>query len=126
MDHVHITDALRELVFEPAPGDDVDAVLDRYYSADYTHRSDGQLMDRSAFAAMVTASRARITRGSAVVIDELVDGHTYAERHRFHVEFADGTSADREVAVFGTIGADGRFEHLSEVGFTLPGADGAR
>lgn len=125
-DPVRISDALRDLVFEADPNEDVHDVLDRYYHPDYTHRSDGVVMDRAAFVAMVVASRAGIVRGGAVVVDELRDGRTYAERHRFHVEFTDGTTADREVAVFGTVGSDGRFEHLSEVGFAVADEDAVR
>jgi hypothetical protein len=126
MDPVRITDALRDLFFEPDPDVDPEDVIDRYYSPDYTYRTGGKLLNRGEFEAMVTAGRALIVRGSAWSVDEVRDGNTYAERHRYHAEFTDGTVLDREVAVFGTIGPDGRFEHLSDAGFDLEPGPAAR
>jgi hypothetical protein len=120
MDHIRIMDALRDLVFDPDPGVPLGDVVDRYYNADYTHRTGGVVLNRSEFQAMVAGARTQIARGSGVVVDELRDGSAYAERHRFRVEFIDGTVQNREIAIFGTVGEDGRFEHLSEVGFALP------
>jgi hypothetical protein len=117
-----ITDALRDLVFEPDPHVSVGEVLDRYFAAGYTHRADGSTLSRAEFEAMVVENRVRIIRGSAVVLDELRDGSTYAERHRFHIELEDGSVQDREVAIFGDIDAGGRFTHLSETGFPVDGS----
>lgn len=123
MTHVHIIDALRELVFEPDPSVPLGDVLDRYYDADYTHRSEGVVLSRREFEAMVAGARTQVVSGSAVVVDELMIDGTYAERHRFRVNFIDGRVENREIAVFGLIGDDGRFLHLSEVGFALSDED---
>jgi hypothetical protein len=117
MSHARISEALRALVFEPEPDLELDQVLDRYYAPDYTHRSDGRTLRRDEFAKLVDSMRRKVTSGTVTALDELRDGPTYAERHVFHVTFADGSSQHREVAVFGTLAEDGRFRHLSETGF---------
>jgi hypothetical protein len=119
MSHARISEALRALVFAPEPGVELDQVLDRFYAPDYTHRSDGQTIDRAEFAAMVARVRGQVAGGSVTVVDELRDGSAYAERHRFHLVLADGSTQDQEIAIFGTLAEDGRFRHLSETGFDI-------
>ncbi|MET9880080.1 nuclear transport factor 2 family protein [Actinacidiphila glaucinigra] len=116
-----ISEALRALVFEPEPGVALDEILDRYYAPDYTHRNNGDVLSREQFAAMVAGLRNRVTGGTLTVVDEICDGTTYAERHTYRVTLADGSTLHREVAVFGTHAEDGRFRHLSDAGFDLPG-----
>ena len=123
MNYVRISDALRDLVLEPDPGAELDQVLDRYYAPDYTHRADGKTMNRDEFAQMVVRYRSQVADGAVTVLDELREGSTYAERHVFHITLKNGATQDREVAIFGTFAADGRFWHLSETGFDIdPGA----
>jgi hypothetical protein len=119
MNDVRISDALRALVFEPDPGAELDQVLDRYYAPDFTLRTDGKTLNRDEFAEMVARVRSQVAEGSVTVLDELRDGSAYAERHVFHLVLSNGTTVDREVAIFGTFAADGRFRHLSETGFDL-------
>jgi hypothetical protein len=118
MNHVRISDALRALVFEPDAAE-LDQVLDRYYAPDYTHRTDGKTLDRDEFAEMAARVRSQVAEGSVTVLDELRDGSAYAERHVFHITLKNGAIQDREVAIFGTFAADGRFRHLSETGFDI-------
>jgi hypothetical protein len=119
MNYVRISDALRDLVFEPDPGTQLNQVLDRYYAPDFTYRTDGKTLDRDEFAAMVARYRSQVAGGTVTVLDELRDGSTYAERHAFHLTLHNGASQDREVAIFGTFAPDGRFRHLDETGFDL-------
>jgi hypothetical protein len=119
MKHARISDALRDLLFEPDSGAALDQVLDRYYAPDYTHRTDGKTLDRSEFAEMVARARSQIAEGTVTVLDELRDGSAYAERHVFHITLKNGVTQDREVAIFGTYAADGRFRDLSETGFNI-------
>lgn len=119
MVQARISEALKALVFEPEPGVELHAVLDRYYAPDYTHRSDGKTLNREEFAEMVARIRSQVTAGTVAVLDEVSDGSTYAERHVFHIEMANGSAQDREVAIFGSFAQDGRFRHLSETGFDL-------
>ncbi|MER7888848.1 hypothetical protein ABTX15_03370 [Micromonospora sp. NPDC094482] len=117
MYQVSISDALRELVFEPTL--DLHEALERFYAPDYTHRSDGKTLDRAEFAEMVARTRTQIARGTVTVLDELRDGSRYAERHVFEITMVDGATARREIAIFGSFAPDGRFQHLSETGFDL-------
>lgn len=121
--HSRISEALRELVFEPRL--ELNEALDKYYAPGYTHRSDGTSLDRAAFAEMVAATRSRIVSGTVTVLDELRDGPTYAERHVFEITMVDGSTLRREVSVFGSYAEDGRFRRLSETGFSV-GPDGTR
>ncbi|GAB4106721.1 hypothetical protein GCM10028790_57400 [Micromonospora taraxaci] len=118
MTPVRISDALRAVAFEPTR--DLTEALDEFYAPDYTHRSDGKTVDRVEFAEMVTRVRAQIVSGTVTVLDELREGLHYAERHVFEITMADGSTAKREIAIFGSYAEDGRFRHLSETGFDLP------
>ncbi|MET8202871.1 hypothetical protein [Micromonospora taraxaci] len=118
MTPVRISDALRAVAFEPTR--DLNEALDEFYAPDYTHRSDGKTVDRVEFAEMVTRVRAQIVSGTVTVLDELREGLHYAERHVFEITMADGSTAKREIAIFGSYAEDGRFRHLSETGFDLP------
>ncbi|MEU7589223.1 hypothetical protein AB0A95_23375 [Micromonospora sp. NPDC049230] len=115
---VRISDALRAVVFEPTR--DLAEALDEFYAPDYTHRSDGATLDRAEFGEMVTRVRGQIVSGTVCVLDELRDGLHYAERHVYEITLVDGSTARREIAIFGSYAEDGRFRHLSETGFDLP------
>jgi hypothetical protein len=119
MKYARISDALSALLFEPDSGTELDQVLDRYYAPDYTYRTDGKTLDRDEFTELVARARSQVAEGAVTVLDELRDGSAYAERHVFHITLKDGTTQDREVAIFGTFAADGRFRHLSETGFDI-------
>lgn len=119
MNHARISDALQALVLEPDPSVDLHQVLDRYYAPDYTHRSDGRMLNRDEFTEMVARTRKQAPEGAVIVLDELRDGSTYAERHVFHITLRDGSTQDREIAIFGSFAEDGRFRHLSETGFDI-------
>jgi AhpD family alkylhydroperoxidase len=73
-------------------------------------------MDRAAFVDFVKATRGQIRGGTVTVLDEVVSGDRYAEKHRYRITLNDGTTAQREVVVFGRFAADGRFAELSEAG----------
>jgi hypothetical protein len=123
MNYARISAALTALLFEPDSGADLGQVLDRYYAPDYTHRTDGKTLDRGEFAEMVARVRSQMAEGAVTVLDELRDGSAYAERHVFHITLKNGATQDREVAIFGTFAADGRFRHLSETGFDIDPAE---
>ena len=117
MTRLHISDAIRETAFG---GDgDLSEVLDKYYAPDYTHRNDGETMDRAAFVEMVAKYRGQIVDGTVTVLDEMYDGDRYAERHVYDITLRDGSTINRELYLFGTVAADGRFRHITETGFDL-------
>jgi alkylhydroperoxidase family enzyme len=117
MAHVRISEALRAVAL--APTEDLETALDRYYAPEYVHRADGKESDRVAFAQMVTAIRGQIRGGTVTVLDEVVDGEQYAERHRYKITMNDGTTAEKEVTVFGRFAPDGRFAELGETGIDI-------
>ncbi|MDX3236243.1 nuclear transport factor 2 family protein [Streptomyces sp. ME03-5709C] len=117
MTQVRISDAIREVAFEPSR--ELDDVLDTYYAPDYVHRSDGRTLDRAGFAHMVAGIRSRVVEGSVTVLDELYDGSHYAERHRYTMRLTDGTVVDREIYFFATLSEDGRFRRVDETGFDV-------
>jgi hypothetical protein len=119
MNYVRISDALRALVLEPDPGEQLDQILDRYYAPDFTYRTDGKTLNRDQFAEMAARFRGQVEKGTVTVLDEFRDGSAYAERHVFHITLKNGATQDREVTIFGTFAPDGRFQHLSEAGFDI-------
>ncbi|TDC34374.1 nuclear transport factor 2 family protein [Micromonospora sp. 15K316] len=116
-DQVRLSDALNELALAPTRA--LDDALDAYYAPDYTHRSDGKTLDRAEFTQLVAGMRDRVVSGTVTVLDEIRHGTTYAERHVYEITMTDGTTARREISVFGSFAEDGRFRHLSETGFDL-------
>lgn len=117
MAHVTISDALRAVALDPT--EDLETALDRYYAPGYVHRAEGREMDRAAFRQMVIAIRGQIQGGTVTVLDEVVDGDHYAERHRYRITMNDGTTAQKEVVVFGRFASDGRFAELGETGVDI-------
>ncbi|GAA1872472.1 hypothetical protein [Asanoa iriomotensis] len=113
--HARISEAVRELAFEPTLP--FEEALDRFYAPDYEHRNDGEVLDRAGFAAMVAGMRDQIASGTVTVLDELRAGSTYAERHVYDVTMKDGSRLHRELYVFATCAPDGRFRSISETGF---------
>ncbi|MBM7489012.1 hypothetical protein JOD64_000234 [Micromonospora luteifusca] len=100
---------------------DLTEALDKFYAPDYTHRSDGKTLDRAEFVEMVTRVRAQIVSGTVTVLDELRDGLHYAERHVFGITMADGSTAKREIAIFGTWLVAVKLDQLGlEVGAHVP------
>ncbi|TDD39354.1 nuclear transport factor 2 family protein [Nonomuraea terrae] len=83
------------------------------------HRSDGKSLSRAQSAEMVAGIRSRTAGGTVTVLDELRDGSTYAERHVFEITMLDGSTLKREISIFGSFADDGRFQELSETGFTV-------
>ncbi|MEE6260755.1 carboxymuconolactone decarboxylase family protein [Plantactinospora sonchi] len=127
MTHVRISDALLAVALDPT--EDLDTALDRYYAPGYVHRSEGRELDRAAFRQMVVAIRGQIRGGTVTVLDEVVDGDRYAERHRYRITMNDGTTAQKEVVVFGRFAPDGRFAELGETGVDIeenPSSGGPR
>ena len=90
------------MVFEPDPGVELHQILDRYCARDYTHRSDRRTLNRDEFTELVARVRSQVTEGAVSVLDELRDGSTYAARNVFHITLKDGSTQNREIAIFGT------------------------
>ncbi|MFJ2080994.1 hypothetical protein ACI2KV_23955 [Micromonospora chokoriensis] len=128
MTPVRISDAIRDVAFEPRLA--LEEALDKYYAPGLIHIADGRTRDRAAFGEMVAGIRSNVVEGTVTVLDELYDGLNYAERHRYRMTMADGTVVHREMYYFATLAEDGRFQQVHESGFDVdpepgprPGAD---
>jgi hypothetical protein len=97
--------------------------LDGHFSPDYRQRTDGAWSSRVQFAEHIAHLRAVVSSIEVRVLEELVDGTTYAERHTVHVTKNDGSKVVQEVYVFGEFAPDGRFLRIEEVTLMLAGAE---
>ena len=118
MQHVRISDALRELTLDSET--DIDEVADKYYVPEFIYYSSGKRKTRAQFLELARDARCGIAEGSISVLDEFRDGASYAERHRLEATGKDGTTVQVEVYGFGEYAPDGRFRTLHEAGFPVP------
>jgi hypothetical protein len=107
-----LKDAVEALLDSDGPS--VEAAADRHFAPGFRQRVNGTWVDRPAFLAGVADLRATVERATITVLDELVEGPRYAERHRIDLELRDGTRARREVFVFAERDGDGRFVRIEE------------
>ncbi|WP_422735558.1 hypothetical protein ACN263_18155 [Micromonospora sp. WMMD729] len=117
MTPVRISDAIRDVAFEPRLA--LPEAVDKYYAPGLVHTADGRTRDRGEFAEMVAGIRDTVVEGTVTVLDELYDGLHYAERHRYKMTMTDGTVVHREVYHFATLAEDGRFQQVHETGFDV-------
>jgi len=98
----------------------VDEALTRHVTDDYRQSTDGDWIDRAAFAAHLTGLRAAIDAVEFEVLSELTQGDAYAERHIVTITLRDGSRRRQEVYLFAQLAADGRFARLEELTRPLP------
>jgi hypothetical protein len=89
--------------------------LARHFADDYRQSTNGDWIDRAAFAQQLTQLRGFVDRVDIDVLSELTQGSAYAERHIITVTQKDGGVGRQEVYLFGEIAADGRFAWLEEL-----------
>lgn len=93
-------------------------VMDRYFTMTFRQRVDGHWIDRADFSAGIAQLR-EVTRAVTItVLDEMVAGAHYAERHRIRITKHDGTLITTEVYVFAERDQSGRFVRIEEA--TVP------
>ncbi len=97
----------------------VEEALDRHFSPLFRQRVNGSWQDRSAFLAGIASFRGAVERATVTVLDELVDGDRYAERHVVDLRKRDGSRMLQEVYVFAQRDVDGRFVRIEEVALPL-------
>ncbi|MER5545394.1 nuclear transport factor 2 family protein [Streptomyces sp. NPDC002589] len=119
-----VVSAMTDLLF--TPGLELSEAVDRHFAPDYRQRTDGRWDDRSEFTTHIAHLRGIVASGSIRVLDELVQGDLYADRHIIDVDKTDGSSVRMEVYLFGEFAADGRFRRIEETTLMLQGADGDR
>jgi hypothetical protein len=97
----------------------LDQSADLHFGPDFRQRTNGQWVDRAAFLAGVAHLRDNVERITVTVLDEVIDGHRYAERHLVDLLDAHGQRAVQEVYLFADIDSDGRFARIEEVTLSL-------
>jgi hypothetical protein len=110
---VGMAQVLDELLNER--GTPVEEVMVRHFAPTYRQRTDGTWAEWRRVAENLTRIRSVVRSVHIELLDEVVDGRAYADRHVLTVEMTDGTSQVRESYVFGRRAEDGRFEHINEV-----------
>lgn len=108
------------------PGLELSEAVDRHFAPDYRQRTDGRWDDREAFTAHIAHLRTVVTGGSVQVLEELVQGDRYADRHIVDVTKTDGSTVRMEVYLFGEFASDGRFRRIEETTLLLQGSDADR
>jgi hypothetical protein len=93
----------------------VEEALTRHFTDGYRQSTNGDWIDREAFAEQIGQLRAFLLTVQLDVIDELQQGSAYAERHVIRATQADGAALGQEVFVFARVADDGRFDSLEEL-----------
>ena len=119
-----IRTALHDLLNEQSTA--LDEALDRHFSPRYRQRTNGVWTDRVEFAAHIAHLRALVQSVTIEVLDELVDGRRYADRHVITVRKRDGKSTVQEVYLFGELDEEGRFLRVEETTLMLTGSESDR
>ncbi|WP_033824497.1 nuclear transport factor 2 family protein [Kitasatospora sp. MBT63] len=119
-----VTSAMTDLLFTPEL--ELSEAVDRHFAPDYRQRTDGSWADRSEFTAHIAHLRGIVAGGTIRVLEELVQGDLYADRHIIDVDKTDGSSVRVEVYLFGEFAPDGRFRRIEETTLMLQGADSDR
>jgi hypothetical protein len=120
----YLETALTEVCFGREEEHPLQATVDRYFTADYQQRTDGELADRDGFAAHIQAVRGLAAAGRIEVLEAVRDGSRIADRHRVTVTKRDGTVSELEVYLFGELAADGRLCRVEEISRVVRGDRG--
>lgn len=113
-----IASALADLLGGSEP---LETVLDRHFAPSYRQRTNGHWDNREGFAQHIAHLREVVADIHVEVLDEHVNGHSYADRHVITVTKQDGSTVIQEVYVFALLDDHGRFEQLEEVTLLLTG-----
>ncbi|MFE5581475.1 nuclear transport factor 2 family protein [Kitasatospora sp. NPDC056531] len=116
--------ALTDLLF--TPGLELAEAVDRHFAPDYRQRTDGRWDNREEFTTHIAHLRTIVAGGEIQVLEELVQGDLYADRHIIDIHKTDGSSVRVEVYLFAEFAADGRFRRIEETTLMLQGADADR
>jgi hypothetical protein len=108
-----LRDAVADLLDNP--GLSLDEAADRHFSPDFRQRTNGEWDDRSGFLARIAELRGNTQQVTITVLDELIDGGRYAERHVIDLLLVDGQRIVQEVYLFAALDSDARFERIEEV-----------
>lgn len=112
-----IKEAIEDLFNNPQLS--ADKAIDRHFGPDFRQRTNGSWDDRPAFSARIAHLREIVKHATITVLDELVDGERYAERHIVDLVRHDGERIRQEVYVFAQRDPDGRFARIEETTLIL-------
>lgn len=93
--------------------------VDRHFGPTFRQRTNGSWDDRPAFLARIVLLREAVEHATITVLDELLDGDRYAERHVVDLVRHDGERVVQEVYVFAERDPDGRFARIEETTLML-------
>ena len=96
-----------------------DEAVDRHFGPSFRQRTNGSWDDRAAFLARIVRFREVFKHATITVLDELVDGDRYAERHVIDLVKRDGDRIVQEVYVFAERDPEGRFTRIEETNLML-------
>lgn len=108
------------------PGLTTKEAIERHFDPRFRQRVNGEWIEYSAFQAHMDQLRSIVDRATITILDELVDGSRYAERHMIDLFMRDGERVLQEVYLFAELGHDGRFRQIEEVTLALPSRAGDR
>jgi hypothetical protein len=97
--------------------------VNRHFHENYRQRTNGVWDDRESFVAHISHLRDVIESGTIDVLDAVVNGRQYSDRHVVHLTKRDGTTVSQEVYLFGDLAQDGRFLRAEEVTMMLTGTE---
>jgi hypothetical protein len=93
--------------------------VDRHFGPTFCQRTNGSWDDRPAFLSRIALLRKVVEHATIIVLNELVDGDRYAERHVVDLVKYDGERMVQEVYVFANRDPDGRFTRIEETTLLL-------
>lgn len=100
--------------------------IEHHFTPDYQQRTNGNWDDLTRFAAHMSHLRSIVESARVTVLNELVDGQHYAERHLVEIVKRDGDMVTQEIYAFGEIAHDGRFSRIEEMTLMVSGAEADR
>jgi hypothetical protein len=112
-----IKEAIEDLFNNPQLS--ADEAIDRHFGPDFRQRTNGSWDDRPAFFARMVDFREIVKHATITVLDELVDGERYAERHIVDLLKHDGDRIRLEVYIFARRDPAGRFTRIEETTLIL-------
>jgi hypothetical protein len=112
-----LKDAIHDLFNNPLLT--TDDAIDRHFAPGFRQRTNGHWDERAAFRARMLLLRDVVAHATVSVLDELVDGDRYAERHVIDLMKRDGERILQEVYVFAKRDREGRFTRIEETSFAL-------
>ncbi|MFJ9779212.1 hypothetical protein ACIRSS_06490 [Amycolatopsis sp. NPDC101161] len=98
----------------------VEEVMARHFTPAYRQRTGGVWAEWPVIARNLAHVRTMVRSVKVDLLDEVVRGAVYADRHVLTIEMRDGTRQVRESYVFGRFAPDGRFEAIEEVTLVDP------